>query len=67
MTEYKGEEYMSPEEASAYVGVSRQTVDRWAKNKKIGKYTRGEMRGVFYKRSELDRMKQMRPQQPQQG
>ena len=56
------EEYLTPEEASAYIGVSRRTLERYVKQGLIPRYKRGLSRVVF-KRADLDRFLEVRPDQ----
>lgn len=50
----RGETYMSAKEASDYTGLTRQTLDAYAKRGKLVKYKQGLARRVFFKKSELD-------------
>jgi excisionase family DNA binding protein len=59
MTQH-GEEYLTPEEASAYIGVARRTLERYVKQGLIPRYRRGLSRVVF-KRADLDRFLEVRP------
>lgn len=61
MTETDGKGYLTPQEACDYLGVSRSTLERYADAGRITKYRRGIKRGVFFKRSELDRLLEIRP------
>jgi excisionase family DNA binding protein len=56
----QGEEYLTSEEASAYLGVSRRTLERYVKQGLIPRYRRGISRVVF-KRPDLDRFLEVRP------
>jgi len=47
------EEYMTPEEASTRLGISRRTLDRYAAAGRLKRYTRG-LRNVYYRRSEVE-------------
>ena len=62
MTEREEEEYLTPEEASAYLGVSRRTLERYVKLGLIPRYRRGLSR-VIFKRTDLDRFLTVRPDQ----
>lgn len=61
------EEYISdendlnPQEACDYLGVSRSTLERYADAGRVTKYRRGVKRGVFFKKSELNRMLEIHP------
>jgi excisionase family DNA binding protein len=59
-------EYLTPEEACTYLGVTRRTLDRYADNKRIKRYRRGITRAVLFKRSELDALLQIRPDQDEE-
>ncbi len=65
MASQGSEEYMTPEEAGALLGISRRTLERYANAGRIRKYRRG-IRNVFFKRSEVERLKdelsQIRPE-----
>ena len=56
-----GEVYLTVEEATQYLGVSRDTLERYARAGQLTKYRRGVTRRVYYRQSELDRLKQFRP------
>lgn len=53
--------YLNPQEACDYLGVSRSTLERYAEAGRITKYRRGVKRGVFFKKSELDRLLEIHP------
>ena len=61
MTNQNGQEYMTPDEACKYLGISRRTLARYADDGRIIKYRRGITRQVFFKRSELDALLEIRP------
>lgn len=50
-------EFMTPEEACALLGISRRTLERYANAGRIKRYRRG-MRNVFFRRSEVERFKE---------
>ena|SRR5689334_11780084 len=52
---------LTPHEACEYLGVSRSTLERYAETGRITKYRRGIKREVLFKRSELDRLLEIRP------
>jgi len=56
MTQHGGEEYLSPEEASSMLGISRRTLERYAKEGRIQRYRRG-MR-VLFKQSDVEKLRQ---------
>lgn len=62
MTEQEGDMMMSPEEAAVYLGVSRRTLESYARRGKIKRY-KGAFRNVFFKRSDLDEFKRLRSQE----
>jgi excisionase family DNA binding protein len=65
MTTQSNEDYLTPEGASAVLGVSRRTLERYADAGRIRKYRRG-IRNVFFKRSEVEKLRddlsQIRPE-----
>lgn len=61
MTKQEGQEYLTPDEACKHLGVSRRTLERYVEDKRITKYRRGITRQVFFKRSELDALLEIRP------
>ncbi len=50
----KDEEFMTIEEASARLGISRRTLERYTQNGRIRRYRRGIR--VYYKRSDVERL-----------
>lgn len=62
MTQQGGEEFLTPEEAGAMIGVSRRTLERYVEDKKIKRYKRGFR--VYYKRNELARLQEIREEEP---
>ena len=56
-----GETYYTTEEACDYLGVSRDTLNRMAKDGRLRKYRQGFARTVYYRQTELDSLKAMRP------
>jgi len=56
-----GETYYTVKEASEYLGISRQALNGYVRRNKLQKYERTLARRVFFKKSELDRMKAIRP------
>lgn len=61
LTQQDNEEYLTPDEASTYVGVTRRTLERYVDNKLIKKYRRGIKREIFFKKSELAGLLEIRP------
>ena len=57
-------EYMSVLEACEYLGVSRQTLRLRATKNKIRAYKQGVTRNVYYKKSDMDSLKALRPVDP---
>lgn len=54
--------FLAMQEACRYLGgVSRQALHRYVKRGKLTKYTRELARRVFFKRSELDALREIRP------
>lgn len=56
MTQHGGDEYLSPEEASAILGFSRRTLERHVKEGRIPRYKRGIK--VLFKRPDVERLKE---------
>lgn len=57
-----GEEYLTIEESTEYLGgISRETLRRRAKDAGIQRYTRGITRTVYYRKVDLDRLLELRP------
>jgi excisionase family DNA binding protein len=54
--EQRNGEYLSTEEACAILGISRRTLERYASIGRIKRYRQG-LRNVFYKRSEVEKLK----------
>lgn len=61
LTQTDGKEFLTPQEACEYLGVSRSTLERYAETGRITKYRRGIRREVFFKKEELDRLLEIRP------
>ncbi len=57
-------EYMSVTEACEYLATSRQTLRLRAKENHIQAYKQGITRNVYYKKSDLERLKTLRPVDP---
>lgn len=53
--------YLTVDEAVNYTGVSYQTLYRWSKAKRIQRYKYMGDRQVYYKQSELDQAKAIKP------
>lgn len=58
MVQHDDEEYLTPEEASAILGVSRRTLERFVKNKTITRYHKGFR--VLFKRSDVEALANQR-------
>ncbi len=54
-------EYLTLREAMKYLGVSRATIFNYVKRRQINKYEREAPREILYKKSELDKLKQIKP------
>ena len=61
MTQQDDEEYLTAEEASRHLGVTRRTLERYVEQGRIKKYRRGVRNMVFFKRAELDALLEIRP------
>lgn len=56
-----GEIYYTTDEACDHLHVSRDTLNRMAGDGRLRKYRQGFARTVYYRQSELDALKAMRP------
>ncbi|HEU5226941.1 MAG TPA: helix-turn-helix domain-containing protein [Ktedonobacteraceae bacterium] len=57
-----GEEYYTIEEARQYLGgISRETLRKKAQKYGIKRYAKGIARTVYYRKSDLDRLNELRP------
>jgi len=57
-----GEEYYTIEEALQYLGgISRETLRKKAQRYGIKRYAKGIVRTVYYRKSDLDRLNELRP------
>jgi len=57
-----GEEFLTIEESCEYLGrISRETLRRRTKEAGIERYTRGITRTVYYRKTDLDRLLELRP------
>jgi excisionase family DNA binding protein len=61
LTQTDGREYLTPQEACDYLGVSHSTLERYAETGRITKYRRGIKREVLFKWAELDRLLEICP------
>ncbi|MBE3559222.1 MAG: helix-turn-helix domain-containing protein [Ktedonobacteraceae bacterium] len=52
----KDEEFMTIEEASVRLGISRRTLERYTTNGRIRRYRRGIR--IYYKREDVERLAQ---------
>jgi excisionase family DNA binding protein len=59
--EMDGVMYYSTEEACDYLGLSRDTLNRMTKDGRLHKYRQGFARTVYYRQSELDALRAIRP------
>lgn len=55
MTQYGNEDYLSPEEAAALLGVSRRTLERYVKSNHVPRYRRG-LKSVVFRRSDITQL-----------
>jgi excisionase family DNA binding protein len=62
MPQERDEEFLTPEEASAELGISRRTLERYANDKLIQRYRLGAR--VYFKRADVERLRERlsRPQ-----
>src|SRR5258708_26069824 len=56
MPQERDEEFLPPEEASAELGISRRTLERYANDKLIQRYQLGAL--VNFKRADVQRMRE---------
>lgn len=64
MTQYGNEDYLSPEEAAALLGVSRRTLERYVKSNNIPRYRRG-LKSVVFRRSDIEQLLEPRREENQ--
>ena len=57
------EQYMTPEEACKRLGVSPRTLERYVKEGLLKKYRRRIRREVFYRRSEVEDLLRIQPEE----
>lgn len=66
MPRIEGDEtYMTTQEACDYLGVSRQTLNRYVNQGRVHQHKRGITRTVYYSKSELDRLSEIQPTEEQ--
>lgn len=53
--------YLSTDEACQFLGVTRQTVNRLVREKRLHQYKQGISRTIYYKQSELETLTDIRP------
>jgi excisionase family DNA binding protein len=54
MSEHRDEEFLTPEGASAELGISRRTLERYANERLIQRYRRGTR--VYFKRTDVEQL-----------
>jgi predicted site-specific integrase-resolvase len=54
-------DYVDVKEATAILGVSRASLDNYARAGRLTRFEQGAPRRVLYKRSELNLLKRVRP------
>jgi excisionase family DNA binding protein len=57
------DEYLTPEQACDLLGVTSRTLDRYVKEGLLKKYKRRIGRSVFYKRSEVEDLLRIIPEE----
>jgi hypothetical protein len=63
-----GEEFLTIEEARQYLGgISRETLRKKAQKYGIKRYAKGIVRTVYYRKSDLDRLNELRPLDDEEG
>ena len=60
MSRDRDEDYLTPEEASAELGISRRTLERYVKQKRIKRYRKGVR--VLFKRVEVEQFRDAAPE-----
>lgn len=62
MSQNRDDEFLTPEEASAELGISRRTLERYVKDKLIQRYRRGIR--VYFSRADVEQLRERlsRPQ-----
>lgn len=61
MVKQHDSEYLTVQETMDYLGVSRDTLDRYVRLGKLQRYKRGLSGRTFYKRADLDNLLEIRP------
>ncbi|QBD82208.1 DNA-binding protein [Ktedonosporobacter rubrisoli] len=57
-----GDEYYTIEEARQYLGgISRETLRKKAQKNGIKRYAKGISRTIYYRKSDLDQLNELRP------
>ena len=56
-------EFLTVQEAMQFLGVSRATLDSYARDGKVKRYEQGAPKRTMYKREELAALKQIKPKQ----
>lgn len=60
MTQYNNQDYLTPEEAASVLGVSRRTIDRYAKQGLLRRHRPGLRTNVLYTRSQVEELRKRR-------
>lgn len=56
MSQHRDEEFLTPEEASARLSISRRTLERYVKDKLIQRYRRGAR--VYFRRTDVEQLRE---------
>ena len=62
--EIKGNIYYTTQEATDYLGVSRDTIYNLVNEGRLTQYKQGIRRQVYYLKTQLDEIKEIRPVEP---
>jgi excisionase family DNA binding protein len=60
MTQFNNQEYLTPEEAASILGVSRRTVDRYARQGLLKRHRPGLRTNVLYLKTQVEQLVEKR-------
>jgi excisionase family DNA binding protein len=63
MSQSEESEYVTVEEACAILGVSRATLDKYVRDRRLTRYQQGAPKRTMYKRTALYALKRVQPKQ----
>lgn len=61
--EENGETFLTVDEACAYLGISRQALDGYVERGDLKRYRRTLGRRVFFKKADIERLMEIRPEE----